>query len=207
MGLGLSIAARLAEKLNSRLRVNSHVGLGSVFALRQPMQRAFTTSVGESEPKESRPAPFSAQTLIAIIDDDPGIRRSSRLMLESLGASVFTAESGEVAVQQLGIEGKEPQLILCDYRLEGSNGIETIARLREEFNRDIPAILITGETSAHEMAAFRQSELRVLYKPLSGDQLLTAIRQELTSVSQLSPGSPDAGPPTGPGFDSPPQAP
>lgn len=201
LGLGLAISARLAEKLGARLRVSSHRRLGSVFAIRQPMRIGTQAPDTESRFEKPRPTPFDPETLIAVIDDDAEIRGSTRLVLENLGASVFTAESGELAVQQLGTQGREPQLILCDYRLAGANGIETIARLREEFNREIPAILITGETSAADMAAFRDSPLRVLYKPLSGDQLLTAIRQELVSVSQPVPESPGAEQPARLGYD------
>ena len=38
-----------------------------------------------------------------------------------------------------------PDLIICDYRLRaGENGIEVVEMLRNEFNVDIPAVLVTA---------------------------------------------------------------
>ena len=59
--------------------------------------------------------------------------------------------------------------------------------LREEFNLDIPAILITGDTSPERRQEFQDSGLRVLYKPISGAQLLAAVEQELRAISPVDP--------------------
>ena len=59
------------------------------------------------------------------------------------------------------------------------HGLQAIALLREEFNQDIQAILITGDTSPERMEEFRSTGLRVLYKPISGAQLQAAVEDEL----------------------------
>jgi CheY-like chemotaxis protein len=124
---------------------------------------------------------------VAVIDDDADIRRSTRQMLEVLGVEVFVAESARQAVQQLGRLGRVPDLLLSDYRLGAENGIQAIAMLREEFNHDIPALLITGDTSPERLEAFRATGLRVLYKPISGAQMLAAVKGELKRLNPSAP--------------------
>lgn len=188
IGLGLSISARLAGKLGSTIRLHSHLGRGSVFALRQPMRVALRPR-SDALPSVNRAvsAKLPKGLFLAVIDDDLEIRRSTRQMLEVLGIEVYTAESASQAVQQLGRQGRVPDLLLSDYRLGNENGVEAITRLREEFNQDIPAILITGDTSPERLEEFRQTGLRVLYKPISGSQLLAAVEEELQSVRAAAP--------------------
>ena len=187
IGLGLSISGRLAEKLGSRIRLYSHLGQGSVFALSQPVRLALrpqSDTLGGHAAANT--GSFGPGTFVAVVDDDLEIRRSTRVMLEALGAEVYTAESGAQAVDQLGRGGRLPDVLLCDYRLEWENGLEAIRMVREEFNADIPAILITGDTSPEHVAEFRASGVRVLYKPISGDQLRLAIWEELQATRSLS---------------------
>jgi CheY-like chemotaxis protein len=180
IGLGLSISARLAHKLGTQIRLRSAPGRGSVFAVRQSIRIALRPQTDRLGPKAARSGTRLPPGLfLAVIDDDIDIRRSTRKMLEMLGAEVFTAESATQAVEQLGRLGRVPDLLLSDYGLVGENGLQAVNRLREEFNHDIPAILITGETSAERAASFRDSGLPVLYKPASGEQLVAAITDVL----------------------------
>jgi signal transduction histidine kinase/CheY-like chemotaxis protein len=188
IGLGLSISSRLADKLGSRIRLHSYPGRGSVFAFRQAMRIALRPQ-RDTLPVTARGAGGSLPPglFLAVIDDDADIRRSTRQMLEVLGVEVFTAESAVQAVQQLGRLGRVPDLLLSDYRLGAENGVQAIAMLREEFNHDIPALLITGDTSPERLEEFRATGLRVLYKPISGAQLLAAVEDELQTFSPAAP--------------------
>ena len=180
IGLGLSISGRLADKLGARIRLHSQLGLGSVFAVRQSIRIALRPQTDRLSPRAAKlGTQLPPGLFLAVIDDDIDIRRSTRQMLETLGAEVFTAESATQAVEQLGRLGRLPDLLLSDYGLVGENGLQAIHRVREEFNHDIPAILITGETSAERAASFRDSGFPVLYKPASGEQLVAAITEAL----------------------------
>ena len=186
IGLGLSISARLADKLDTHIRLKSRPGHGSVFALRQPVRIALRVPVETPTPERSG-GPFPAGTFIAVVDDDLEIRRSTQSLLEQMGAEVFVADSGVKAIGQLGRLGRLPSVLLCDYRLVDENGLEVIQALRDEFNQDIPAILITGDTSPEHVTEFRNAGVQVLHKPVPGDRLLTAIHQELQRVSPAVP--------------------
>ena len=179
IGLGLSISARLAEKLDSRVRLHSRQGRGSVFAVRQPMRIALRPQTDQLPVSpESTPLALPPGLFLAVIDDDADIRRSTRQILELLHAEVYTAESGAQAVEQLGRMGRVPDLVISDFRLGTETGLEVIERLRDEFNHEVPAILITGDTSPERVSEFRRSGLCVLYKPITAEALVGAVTEE-----------------------------
>jgi two-component system nitrogen regulation response regulator NtrX len=66
---------------------------------------------------------------ILIVDDEAGIRTSLRGLLEDEGYRVETAGSGTEALS-LVVEF-DPDLVLLDVYLDGIDGMETLARLKE----------------------------------------------------------------------------
>jgi CheY-like chemotaxis protein len=184
IGLGLAIASRLARLMDSQIRLHSHVGLGSVFAVEMPYRFALRpTNEKLDRAKASSESNFPPNTFIAVIDDDLEILRSTRMMLESHSVAVFTATTGNDAIRYLGQSGRIPDLIISDYRLGAEDGIQVIERLREEFNTQIPALLITGDTSTELVALFRSSGFLALYKPISGEQLVRGAAQVMRAGS------------------------
>lgn len=67
---------------------------------------------------------------ILIIDDSIDMLDLQKLILESEGYSVSTAENIETALQIL-TERESPDLILLDYRLDGSTGDDFLEQLEE----------------------------------------------------------------------------
>ena len=67
-------------------------------------------------------------------------------------------------------------VILSDFRLRGGeNGIEVVAMLRNEFNADIPGLLVTADTAPDRLRDAEASGLPILYKPLNPARLRTLI--------------------------------
>ena len=63
-----------------------------------------------------------------------------------------------------------------DYRLRDNvNGIAVIHSLRARFGRDIPAVIISGESSAEELAQIKASGLPMLHKPVRPAKLRSVI--------------------------------
>ena len=58
------------------------------------------------------------------------------------------------------------QFILSDFRLSERDGIYFIQKLREEFNEDIPACILTADTSPKHLELFSAHNIDVLYKPI-----------------------------------------
>jgi CheY-like chemotaxis protein/anti-sigma regulatory factor (Ser/Thr protein kinase) len=173
LGLGLAIVRRMTDLLDCKLMLHSRVGRGSCFELTIPLSRR------ASEPVEARPAALSgalARGLIVVIDDELAIQQAMGSLLTGWGHDVVTAGSGDEAIQRLSSRPDRPDLVICDYRLrDDENGITVIERMRLEYNQDIPAMLITGDTAPDRLAEARASELILLHKPVSNSKLRSAI--------------------------------
>jgi len=180
MGLGLAISRRLSAILGSQLRMNTHVGIGSVFAFKLPVRNVMNSGLRRSaaNDRQDQFAPISG-SLIVVVDDDANICLSTKSMLELYGAEVITAESGDAAVQALIFSPRPPDLVLSDYRLTNETGLQCVQTIRDEFNSDIPAIIVTGDTAPHEINLLKQAGMDILYKPVPAESLLASISKNL----------------------------
>ena len=74
--------------------------------------------------------------------------RALRYTLEQWGFEVWLAESARQALRTLSTEHVLPDLILSDYRLRGDDdGVDVIAAIREALASEVPALIITGDTT------------------------------------------------------------
>ena len=73
---------------------------------------------------------MSEPAKILLVDDEPGMLRYIRTLLEVDDYKVATATTGEEALQ-LVEKGLEPDLILLDVLMPGIDGLETLERLRQ----------------------------------------------------------------------------
>lgn len=81
---------------------------------------------------------------ILLVDDDDTLRQSLLMLLQSEGHEVTEAADGETALEQARRHYFD--LVLCDVRMPGIDGIETISRLRESID-DAHFVVMTGYAS------------------------------------------------------------
>jgi len=117
------------------------------------------------------------------VDDDPDIRE---IVDMSLGLSgdyvVLQCESGEEALAQMAAYG--PDVLLFDVMLPGMTGAETLAEARRapEF-RDIPAIYMTGKSSAEDLRALRATGVNgIITKPFDPMTIGAEIKEILAKT-------------------------
>jgi len=172
LGLGLAIVKRLAVLLDCPLTLASVPGRGSVFKLGLPI--ADDVPATSSEPELQRLA--RAGGLVLVIDDEVAIQDAMASLLGEWGYEVVVAGSCREMLERIADQPSRPDLIICDYRLSGGeNGIEVIERLRSEFNEDIPAMLVTGDTGPDRLQEAERSGFLLLHKPLPRGKLRAAI--------------------------------
>jgi signal transduction histidine kinase/ActR/RegA family two-component response regulator len=173
LGLGLAIVRRLADLLEAELTLRSRPGRGSCFSVVIPLASG---AAEDSEPAQQRFAGARALELILVIDDEAAILEGMASLLTSWGHGVLTADSGDAMLEKLADCPLRPNLIICDYRLRGGeNGIEIVERLCSEYNENIPAMLITGDTAEDRLKEAKASGLPLLHKPVSNSKLRAAI--------------------------------
>lgn len=172
VGLGLAIVHKIAEVLGHEVSVRSWKGKGSVFSV--------SIAATEAQHVERRLGGqrdvglFSGERVL-VIDDDADARDALSRLLEGWGMHPVAADGAENALEQLGSGEVLPCLIVCDYRLPGTTGIDLIRELRAKAGKELPALIMTGDTSATSMAALQASALSVLHKPVRPAKLRALI--------------------------------
>jgi two-component system, sensor histidine kinase len=173
LGLGLAIVQRLTRILHIPMQMRSHVDRGSVFKL--SVEQGASSPAAIEPPAETSATP-QPPLFILVVDDEVAIQEAMHTLLTGWGHTVITAGSCAEMLDHAAAFTSTPNLIISDYRLRNDEeGITTIERLRSEFNSDIPAILITGDTAPDRIRQATASDCFLLHKPVSNSRLRAAI--------------------------------
>jgi CheY-like chemotaxis protein len=180
LGLGLAIVERLAKLLDHEIRLRSIPGKGSVFSVAIPRGRE--EDVIANTAVEHTTAFDLTGVLILVIDSEPAVRQAMEALLGKWNGEVITAASGAEMKDKLPLVLRVPGLIISDYRprapatLGAGPTLAAIDMLRGEFNTEIPAVLLTGDTGTEHSARDQEvAGLPVLQKPLNPAKLRTLI--------------------------------
>lgn len=173
LGLGLAIVRRLADLLGHEIEVRSHPGRGSVFGVWAKRVDELA-SVERHLPAQPVSTPLQ-QRRVMVIDDEAPIRDGMETLLRSWGCVALVAADTAAAISVATAHGR-PDALLVDYRLrEGVDGLRAIDELRKVLGDNIPAILISGESSVEELARIKRSGLLLLHKPVMPAKLRSAL--------------------------------
>ncbi|SDX45555.1 PAS/PAC sensor hybrid histidine kinase [Pseudomonas kuykendallii] len=138
-GLGLSMVHGLAEQMGGRLLLSSRVPGGTTAELWLPLAAQAPAEVPRQSEAASRLA-IQPKTVL-VVDDDPLVLTSTAAMLDDLGYGVYTADSGEEALERLGAGGID--ILVTDHAMPGMSGTELIDRARA-LRGSLPALIVTG---------------------------------------------------------------
>jgi FixJ family two-component response regulator len=115
--------------------------------------------------------------LVAIVDDDVSVRRSTRRLLQSAGLCVETFASAEEFL--MSGRAEETACLILDLRMPGMNGLQLQRCLVEDSN-PVPIVFVTAHSSPEdELLALQAGAREFLQKPIDKDALLLAIRNAL----------------------------
>ncbi|MGB0133904.1 hybrid sensor histidine kinase/response regulator [Dokdonella sp.] len=172
LGLGLTIADRIARLLKHDVRLESRVGHGTLFAIEVPL----------SEPRpmilqhEVEPEPALPRHRVLVVDNDSAVLRAMCDLLNGWQLQVHAAQSPEQAQRLFSEHGAD--VLLLDYHLDDQvSGLE----LRESLGHGakvIPCVIITadhGKTVAETVAAEGCVLLHKPLKPLALRSLLSRL--------------------------------
>jgi CheY-like chemotaxis protein len=166
LGLGLAIVDRLCRLLDHVVSLTSTVGKGSCFFVAVPRVAA-RLEIAES-PSVARPLmDASDRKLVLVIDDDPLVLEGMGGLFRSWGYHLLVAGTDSEALAGVIDRDRPPDLIVSDYHLScGKTGIEVIEGLRRTLSAEIPAFLVSGDTSPELLRQARASGYHLLHKPV-----------------------------------------
>jgi two-component system, chemotaxis family, CheB/CheR fusion protein len=183
LGLGLSIVQRLGNLLGYRVRVRSHLGKGSVFAIEVMLPPSGTAPQLEHRRHgidDGIVESVRRTGLILVVEDDPEVCALLELLLKDEGHRAATAPDGIAALELVARGTVRPDLILADYNLpNGMNGLQVTAKLRETLHRQIPVIILTGDISTGTLRDIALQNCVQLNKPVKLKELTQVIQRLL----------------------------
>jgi DNA-binding NtrC family response regulator len=116
---------------------------------------------------------------VLVVDDEPDIRKSVRLILSKAGYEVIEAEDGEVGVKAVKSDENPLTLnaIICDLNMPKMGGMEAIPYFRSQFP-SVPVIVLTGAgTVDRATTLFKQGVVEFLNKPIDREKLISAVKK------------------------------
>jgi two-component system KDP operon response regulator KdpE len=123
---------------------------------------------------------------ILVVDDEIEILRALQRSLTAHGYEVFTASTGEEALE--AIAHYRPDLILLDLGLPGISGLEVCKRVRAQSNLPI-IVLSVKDTERDKVLALDLGADDYVSKPFGMNEVLARIRVALRHAAQVESGT------------------
>lgn len=196
-GLGLASCRAIVEEHGGGIRVASKVGVGTEFLVFLPS----TEAIAENDPAWPEPPqalaasaassprsqvgglPASASGRILVVDDEPGVARSTAGLLRHFGYEVLVAGDGEKAISLFRehLDSDEPiDAVLLDMTLPNGLSGEEVAREMARIEPAVRIVATSGNLDRHD-APPPGPFATALAKPYSQDSLRDAIARALAA--------------------------
>jgi len=188
LGLGLAIVHRMAALLDLRLACRSRVGQGTV------MEITLVASAPQAVDVDAYAATGRLDlqgARVVVVEDDAAVAQALGQWLQAHGAVVEHHTSAENALAAPDIASAD--IYLSDYRLPGRlTGIDFLETLRSRSPRDVPGVLLTGDTSSQFIEQVAASGWLILFKPVHPRELQAVLRLLQASARDSSRAGPTA---------------
>ncbi len=116
-------------------------------------------------------------TKILLVDDEPDIIFTTKVMLEKSGYKVMTATNSDECLEEMAKD--QPDLILLDIMMPGISGWETCKKIKEDpKTKNIPVAMFTvrtSEDSVQKSKEYAHADAQI-NKPFKMEELLELVK-------------------------------
>jgi CheY-like chemotaxis protein len=175
-GLGLATVYGIVKQNNGFINVYSEPGQGTTFTIYLPRH------LGEPEQARTEGAAEPALTgheNILLVEDESGILKGVKKILETLGYQVLTASTPGEAIRIAGEHDKEIHLLITDVVMPEMNGRDLAERLLSLYPH-LKRLFMSGYTAdviAHH--GVLDKGVYFIQKPFSRNDLAAKVRDVL----------------------------
>jgi PAS domain S-box-containing protein len=184
LGVGLTLAKEVVEKMGGKIFVQSEKGVGSEFSFSIPYRPAggstrLRSKIAGSE-SQNYQLNWSNKTCLLVDDNKDVLLYLSRTLADT-GINTLSARSGIEAIDMVkSMSGID--LVLLDMQMPEMNGIEATKEIRK-IRKDIPIIAQTAFIFEDDKDIILEAGCDAcLIKPIRKDHLLTVMSNFLKSV-------------------------
>ncbi|MEO8433093.1 MAG: ATP-binding protein, partial [Acidobacteriota bacterium] len=180
-GLGLSTTYGIVKQSKGYVWVYSELGMGTVF-------RVYLPRFAGSMPSRTLPpavlAPIHPATeTVLLVEDEEGVRRLSKRILDRAGYRVLEATDGVDAEKVFAGHDGPIDLVLTDMVMPGCGGPELLARLHVK-SPDLRVLYMSGYTDQASVQTTGIARgLPFVQKPFTAEELVRQVRQALHPVT------------------------
>lgn len=185
LGLGLSIVERLVAAMGLTLELQSVEGKGSRFSLYLPRGKIERPEASEGE--RAGDAASLTGLRILCVDNERAVLDAMEGLLRGWGCDVRSARSLRDIDRDQILVGWLPDLVLMDYHLDQTSGLDAVEWLRHNVGGHLPAALVTADRTAAVRTLAEERGIAVVTKPVKPAALRAAISGLATQRPLKSP--------------------